>query len=331
MKKIDFVITWVDDTDSKWQEERRKYTPKNKLSSDNRSARFRDLGTLKYVFRSIDKYAPWVNKVFLVTEGHLPKWLNKESPKLVTVRHDEFIPKKYLPTFNSNTIELNIHRIKDLSDNFVLFNDDMILNGLLKPSDFFEHDLPRDFGIYNAIPPMGEFSNIVMNDMIIINRFFNKRETFKKNWRKFVKISYGEDLVRSLLTLPWKPNLGYLNYHVVQSHRKTIFKEVWEKNETVLDNTCMNKFRSWNDVNHWLMRYWQLEQGKFIPQKHNFGKYLEIDQPDEIEKVLRQAKVKTLCINDNVFIDNRKATKTFEIIKSSLENKFPNKSEFENR
>ncbi|MCT3034572.1 stealth family protein [Pediococcus parvulus] len=328
MKKIDFVITWVDDTDTKWQEEREMYTPK-KNSSDNRSARFRDLGTLKYVLRSIEKYTPWVNKVFLVTAGHLPNWLSVQSPKLVTVRHDEFIPEKYLPTFNSNTIELNLHRIKGLSEDFVLFNDDMLLNTKLEPEDFFLNDLPRDFGIYNAIPPMGEFSNIVMNNMIIINRFFNKRQTFKKNWRKFIRLSYGVDLVRSLLTLPWKPNLGYLNYHVVQSHRKTIFNEVWEKNESVLNNTCMHKFRTWNDVNHWLMRYWQLEQGKFVPQRHNFGKYLEITQPDEIKSVLEQAKIKTLCINDNVFVDDGKAEEVFSTIESSLKNKFPKKSQFE--
>lgn len=91
----------------------------------------------------------------------------------------------------------------------------------------------------------------------------------------------------------------------------------------------MHKFRTWNDVNHWLMRYWQLEQGKFVPQRHNFGKYLEITQPDEIKSVLEQAKIKTLCINDNVFVDDGKAEEVFSTIESSLKNKFPKKSQFE--
>lgn len=329
MDKIDFVITWVDDTDKKWQAKRNQYLPKNSTSEDGRSARFRDLGTLKYVMRSIDNYAPWVNKVYLVTEGHLPGWLDKSSNKLVTVRHDEFIPKQYLPTFNSNTIELNLHRIEGLSEHFVLFNDDMLLNKLVRPEDFFMKGLPKDFGIYNAIPPMGEFSNIVMNNMIVINRFFNKRETFKKNWRKFIRPSYGSDLIRSLLTLPWRPNLGYLNYHVVQSHTKSIFNEVWEKNQRVLDNTCSNKFRSWNDVNHWLMRYWQLEQGKFVPQKKNFGKYLEITQPKNVQIVLQQEKFISLCINDNVFVDDDSAEEVFKQVETALKLKFPNKSQFE--
>lgn len=329
MSKIDFVITWVDGSDKKWQAKRQKYAPKTSFSADGRSARFRDLGTLKYLLRSIDLYAPWVNKVFLVTEGHLPNWLNQTSPKLVTVRHDEFIPAKYLPTFNSNTIELNLHRIKDLSEDFVLFNDDMLLNAPSQPSDFFVHHLPRDFAIYNAIPPMGEFSNIVMNDMIIINRFFNKRQTFKKNWRKFIRLSYGTDLIRSLLTLPWRPNLGYLNFHVEQSHTKSMFKEVWAKNATALDHTCSNRFRSWNDLNHWLMRYWQLEEGKFVPQKHNFGKYLEINQPQAISDILQQGKIKSLCINDNVFIDDQKAEQVSARIIAALNKKFPRASQFE--
>lgn len=329
MEKIDFVITWVDGADPKWLERRAKYAPKNNVKSDDREARFRDLGTLKFVLRSIDMYAPWVNKVFLITEGHLPAWLNREASRLVIVKHDDFIPQKYLPTFNSNTIELNIHRIKELSDNFVLFNDDTVLNKITTPEDFFVHSLPRDYGVYNAIPPMGEFSNIVMNDMIIINRFFDKRETFKKNWRKFIKISYGSNLLRSLLTLPWKPNLGYWNAHVLQSHRKQIFKEVWRQVDEGLDATCMNKFRSWNDLNHWLMRYWQLEKGEFEPQKRNFGKYLEITQPDEIKKMLSEEKYTCLCINDNVFVTNENAEKAFDKISEALSSKFSRKSMFE--
>lgn len=329
MEKIDFVITWVDDNDPKWQAKRAQYAPSNSFKADGREARFRDLGTLKFVLRSIERYAPWVNHVFLVTEGHLPSWLNVNADKLIVIRHDEFIPAQYLPTFNSNTIELNLHRIKELSDTFVLFNDDVLLNKPTQPNDFFVAGLPRDFGIYNAIPPMGEFSNIVMNDMVIINRFFNKRETFKKNWRKFVRLEYGSDLVRSLLTLPWKPNLGYWNPHVLQSHRKQIFNKVWKQVGPTLDATCMNKFRTWHDLNHWLMRYWQLEEGSFVPQRHHFGKYLEITAPDKIAKVLNGKQYTSLCINDNVFVADSQAEILFTQTEDALKIKFAQKSHFE--
>ncbi|MEI3411918.1 MAG: hypothetical protein V8Q57_00820 [Blautia sp.] len=56
-----------------------------------------------------------MNQIYFVTWGHLPNWLNISHPKLKVVRHEEFIPPDYLPTFSSNSIELNLHRIKGLS------------------------------------------------------------------------------------------------------------------------------------------------------------------------------------------------------------------------
>ena len=123
--QIDFVITWVDGNDPEWIREKEKYSQNN--AGDNREIRFRDWGILKYWFRSIEKFAPWVNKIYFITWGHLPAWLNTNNPKLIIVKHEDYIPSKYLPTFNSHTIEWNIHRIKGLSDNFVYFNDDTFL------------------------------------------------------------------------------------------------------------------------------------------------------------------------------------------------------------
>lgn len=73
---IDFVISWVDENDSKW------ISKKNKYKKANDEARFRDYGTLKYVFRSIEKFAPWVHKVYLITDNQVPKWLNLDSDKV---------------------------------------------------------------------------------------------------------------------------------------------------------------------------------------------------------------------------------------------------------
>ena len=58
---------------------------------------------------------------------HLPKWLKEEHPKLHIVRHEDFIPAEFLPTFSSHPIEWNFHRIEWLTENFVYFNDDMFL------------------------------------------------------------------------------------------------------------------------------------------------------------------------------------------------------------
>ncbi|MBR6908270.1 hypothetical protein IKN40_07520 [bacterium] len=86
----------------------------------------------------MEKFTPWVNNVFFVTCGHYPSWLNLNHPKLKFIKHEDYIPKEYLPTFCSHTIELNFHRIKELSEHFVYFNDDTFIINHMRESDFFE-------------------------------------------------------------------------------------------------------------------------------------------------------------------------------------------------
>ena len=64
--KIDFVIPWVDGNDPKWKIEKDKYSP-TKADESNASNRYRDWGLLPYWFRAVEKYTPWVNKIYFVT------------------------------------------------------------------------------------------------------------------------------------------------------------------------------------------------------------------------------------------------------------------------
>ena len=93
----------------------------------------------------MERFAPWVQRIHLITWGHLPAWLDTSHPKLHIVRHEEYLPGEYLPSFNSNTLELNIARIEGLAERFVLFNDDTFLTRPCRPDDFFSREgLPRD-------------------------------------------------------------------------------------------------------------------------------------------------------------------------------------------
>ena len=66
---------------------------------------------LRYSMRSLVKYAPWVRKIFLVTNGQIPYWLNLDHPRIKLITHEEIFPNKsHLPTFSSPAIEANIHR-----------------------------------------------------------------------------------------------------------------------------------------------------------------------------------------------------------------------------
>lgn len=130
----------MDSNDPKWLSAKQNYETKEEMSLSeeaNSACRYRsDTEMLRYWFRGVEKFAPWVNKIHFVTCGQKPEWLNDNHPKLHLVNHSDYIPSKYLPTFNPNPIELNYHRIEELSELFVNFNDDTFLLQPIK-QDFF--------------------------------------------------------------------------------------------------------------------------------------------------------------------------------------------------
>lgn len=91
--------------------------------------------------------------------------------------------------------------------------------------------------------------------------------------------------------------------------------------------TCNNKFRTELDINHWLVRYWQLASGKFEPRKNNLSRYLLMDQISEIEKCLFDKRVKMLCINDTNEVQNYEVSA--KQVMNLLSQKFPVPSSFE--
>lgn len=192
---IDFVITWVDGSDPAWQQEKRKTLEACGLKSaaDDRKERYRDWDNLQYWFRGVEQFAPWVRKVHFVTWGHLPEWLNTSAPKLNIVNHEDFIPKEFRPTFNSHTIEWNLHRIQGLSERFVYFNDDMFLLDKVNPRDFFQGEKPVDMlalqpdvaNIDNAVMPY-----IYLNNAMVLAKYFKKYENVKKQPGAYFHIGY---------------------------------------------------------------------------------------------------------------------------------------------
>ncbi len=135
MEAIDAVITWVDGNDPEWQQSYAKATNRPILAK-----RYRDWGFLPYLFRGIEQYMPFINKVHLVvaSESQVPNWINRNQVHIVL--HEDIIPAAYLPTFNSTTIELFLHRIPTLSERFIYFNDDMFPVAPLSESTFFQED-----------------------------------------------------------------------------------------------------------------------------------------------------------------------------------------------
>jgi Protein of unknown function (DUF3184). len=136
---IDIVYSWVDGQDRSHQIKRQLYRSKQKKLHKESAAtgRFIDNNELLYSLRSIGEFAPWVNKVFIVTDNQIPKWLNTNNHRIQVIDHSQILPKHALPTFNSHVIEAYLHLIPGLSEQYIYFNDDFFLMRETEKSDFF--------------------------------------------------------------------------------------------------------------------------------------------------------------------------------------------------
>ncbi len=147
-EKIDAVITWVDGDDPRHKAKRQAFSTPEMVAKENVAGdtRFNNLGEIFYCVASINRFAPWINKVYLVTDEqdpHLEPFLEQHFPEgyipIEIIDHKTIFRgyEKYLPTFNSISIESMTWRIPGLSDRFVEFNDDLILAAPVTPEDFF--------------------------------------------------------------------------------------------------------------------------------------------------------------------------------------------------
>ena len=332
MEKIDFVIAWVNGGDPEWLKEKVKYDDTVDITQDAIDARYRDWDNLQYWFRAVEKYAPWVNKIHFLTWGHIPEWLDTSNPKLHIVNHKDYIPAEYLPTFNSHTIELNMHRIPGLSEQFVYFNDDMFLTNYVKETDFFVNGLPCDTFALDAIyfekNSAGAYNG---NDMEIINKHFKKDEMQKKFfWSKWFKLRYGfKNLYRTFVLSKWHWFPGFHYDHLPSSFLKSTLEEVWDKEYEILNETCLDKFRSKRNVNQWVFKYWNLASGNFYPRSADFGRcfHLKDKLSDGLKNAIENKSFYMVCINDTANTTNFEKHK--DMVNTSFEKVLHEKSRFE--
>lgn len=328
MNEIDFVITWVDGNDPEWLKEKKKY----KKTGDDSDARYRNWDLLRYWFRGVEKNAPWVRKIHFVTWGHIPEWLNTEHPKLNIVKHTDFIPEKYLPTFNSHTIELNMHRIPDLADQFVYFNDDMFLIDKVSEDYFFKNGLPCDAFQMNPIF-FGKDSIGWINgsNTAVINMHFDMRTVVKKNLGKVFNYRNGlkRNIKNALLffLVRWFPGLDY--WHITNAYIKWVFDEVWEAEPEILDETCVCRFREMTNVSPFLMKDWQLVTGRFSPMNIKTGHcfHMTDENTSMASEAIKNKQFKLICINDSERLEDWGKCK--KVITESFEKLYPDRSNYE--
>lgn len=335
---IDVVIPWVDPTDKEWQASKNKFLKDlNSDKVDNSENRFRDWDNFKYVFRGIDKFMPWVHKIYLITCGQVPDWMNKEADdRLVIVNHSDYIPKEYLPTFSSHPIELNLHRIKELSEHFIYLNDDYFVINETSPEDFFVDGLPCDYALEDPITPDHKdiFNNILINNMVLLNSHYDRRTVLKEQKKKFYSMCDKKAFVTNMCFRPLKRNHFFgLHYsHLASNILKSTIEKVWTENREILEATSSHKFRNADDVNQFIFKNEQYVTGKFHPYNINrFGRAIQLDDTIEgaVEDVCRtitDSDYKMICINDcNIEDFDNTRTK----INAALEKILPNPSVWE--
>lgn len=325
---IDFVVPWVDNTDPAWIEKKEKFTG-IKVKEGNSEVRYRDWDTLKYWFRGVEKFAPWVRFVYFVTDDQKPDWLNVNHPKIKWVKHSDFIPTEYLPTFSSHTIEWNMHRIEGLAENFVYFNDDVFLIKKTKPQDFFVDGLPCDLPNLGPLYPNGFFSYFLFNNINLLNRHFSLKKSICEHRKKWIQKQSIGGLFKLALYghKDWIPNSN--GYHIHISYNKKTFEDLWKHEPKVIHETCQNKMRTKDDVTTWCVRDWQIFSGEFYPNKP-IGKLFHtasISYSNAAIEYLRKQKGKVICLNDSEDETDFELHK--QMIFEEFEKLLPDKSSFE--
>lgn len=325
---LDFVVLWVDGDDPAWREAFLKARREAGRDADAAAIRYRDWETLRYWFRGVERFAPWVRKIHFVTWGHLPAWLDTSHPKLHIVRHEEYLPAEYRPTFNSNTLELNLHRIEGLADRFVLFNDDTFLTAACTERDFFRGGLPCDMARLSLVQA-SSVGHTIYNNLALINAC-HPRKALNRHLGKWLAPGYGIGaILKTLSLMPWSFFPGFYDHHLPQPYLKSQFTRAWELWGGELDRSCHNTLRELSDLSHWLIRYDALCRGEFSPRNFRDSRLMNLDDRslEACCEAVRTGRYRLLCLNDSEEVANFEYSKNR--LKSAFEELLPEKSNYE--
>ncbi len=291
MEKIDAVITWVDGSEPNYQRKLKEHLSNN----DTIKRQYLQANEINLCVASIEKYAPFIRKIFIVTDKQSPNLdsvkhiVSKE--KIEIVDHEEIFRDniEFLPTFNIRSIDALLFRIKDLSEKFIYFNDDMFLVKKTNPEDWFVGDKAVLTGnwvkTYNKKP-----IKIISQK---IKSFFNMRPSFNASQSKAANIAgFNSKYFKS--------------YHCGRPQIKSVIKDFYNKNPEKLVDQIKYKFRD----DRQYMPYslcWHLLIKKTLFIESSISKLVEIKKARELSprqlinllnKIDTQADIKFLNIQD---------------------------------
>lgn len=268
---IDLVILWCDDTPD-FRAKRIYWQNKLGLQQNQNiiSERFETVDELKYLLRSVEMYAPWINHIFLVTDNQCPTWLNLDNPKITIVDHKEILPLDVLPTFNSYAIEAYLHKTPHLSEHFIYANDDMLFSQPVSPQFFFDRN-------GNPIIRLREDFSFVDN-----------------NHARVILHSY--DLVEQKYKIKFKNR--YHLHHCTDAYRKSYYADVFEKFKSEFEQTGSHQFRQDTDAEREIMSLCDILENRATLKLLNSGNtdsnVIWTCSSNDTEK---SANTKLICVN----------------------------------
>ena len=307
---VDLVYLWVDGNDPEWRAKRRLYSKErySDVGMDN-EARYSDNGELKYSLRAVEKFAPWIQNIFIVTDGQVTSWLDTSNEKIKIVNHKDILDEKFLPTFNSVVIEHALYKIPGLSEHFLYANDDMFFNRPVEKSNFFTPD---------------------GRPIVRFNRRF-----FRKLWLKFLEKglkkptnNYNITIQNAALLVEKKYGryIGHKTHHNIDAYRKSDYRHTFETFRDAIEPTMLNHTRGDNDIQRNIYSFVPVVEKKakvkFVTQKQSFRCHIE--KPYYFDRLIKYNPM-LFCLNDCEYADES----SHENLRNFLNNKFPDKSNFE--
>lgn len=278
---IDAVYLWVDGQDQDWRD-RRSSTIEGLtgiVTDDSIDpSRFRDNGELRYSLRSVFQHCDWIRNIVLVTDAQVPTWLDTTHPRIRMVTHQELFGEAgALPTYNSHAITSRLHHIEGLSDQFVIFNDDVFVGRDVGPSQFFlSNGMSRFFLSRKTLPRLASYPQA--------------HEAARRNSVDLIERDFAVTAGRIFLHTP-VPQLRSLLFEL-ESRYPAVFEGTWS-----------HQLRSPEDfqINGWMHHYIGYLLKRTVPGTISYD-YFSLDDKAlraRLERLLQTREKATFCINDS--------------------------------
>ncbi|WP_395758453.1 stealth family protein [Streptomyces althioticus] len=276
---VDAVYTWVDGNDPAWQQRKARAKGEVYHAESASDARFISRDELRYSVRSLHLFAPWIRNIYVVTDDQVPAWMREDVPGIRIATHREiFRNPEDLPTFNSHSIESQLHHIQGLAEHFLYFNDDMFIGRPVAPHAFFTpNGTARYFPSRNRIPqgPVAETDSPV--------------DAACKNNRALLKERFGKVITQPMEHIPYALRRSAME----EAERE--FPEAWAR-------TSASRFRAMTDLSPTssFALYYAAMTGRAQPGSMPFA-YLQLAVPDLADRLqrLREGRDRdTFCLND---------------------------------